>query len=743
MLDAHKKMLKDITPRLYQQTILNTCLNANTLVVLPTGLGKTVIALMLATQRLRTLPDSKVLFLAPTRPLVEQHLETFRKHFDIDESKLALFTGNVRPDKRAELWKTAQLIFSTPQGLENDIITGKISLEDISLIIFDEAHRAVGDYAYTFIAKEYDAKARYPRTLALTASPGSEIEKISEVCVNLRIEDVELRNDDDPDVKPYVQDVDIDWVKVSLPDEFRKVQDYLKKCYDSKLEEVNNLGFLDKRKFGFGKSAILKLQGFLHSEISRGDKSMDLLRSVSLLAEAMKAEHAIELLETQGISQLISYFENIYSEASSSHVKAVKNLARDINFKSAYTIARSLHERGVEHPKIPKLLEIVKDEVSKKSDVKIIIFTQYRESAKSVHETLSQAGISSSIFVGQMKKNGTGLSQKEQKAMLGDFRDGAFNCLIATSVAEEGIDIPRVDMVMFYEPVPSGIRTIQRRGRTGRQDKGRVLILMASGTRDEGYRWSAHRKERRMVRELEGLKKSLGGFARKKEKDTLEKWFSPEVELKIFADFREKASNVIKELHDMNIKLDLVSLKCGDYILSDRVGVEFKTVQDFVDSIVDGRLLAQIKELRESYERPILLIEGDQDIYSQRSIHPNAIRGMLATIMVSYSIPVFQTKDYKETSSLLAVIAKREQDGSGSDFSPHASRKPSSLRNQQEYVVSSLPGVGLTLARPLLEKFGSIKNIVNASHDDLKQVDKIGDKKAEDIKKVFDEKYDK
>ena len=272
-MPRYKMKIKNIKPRLYQETIIGTCVNKNCLVVLPTGMGKTMIALMLASQRLSCFPNSKVLFLAPTKPLVEQHLQTFKNHFDIDEGKLAVFTGHVKPEKRAELWKECKIVFSTPQGLENDIITNRIDLKDVSLIVFDEAHRATGDYAYVFVAKQYHRKARYPRILALTASPGSDMEKINEVCKNLHIEDVELRTDNDPDVKPYIQKIDISWLKVIFPDEFKNVQKYIKDCYNSKLLEVKDFGYITSSQMGGGKMQILKLQGFLHSEISKGDKS--------------------------------------------------------------------------------------------------------------------------------------------------------------------------------------------------------------------------------------------------------------------------------------------------------------------------------------------------------------------------------------------------------------------------------------------------------------------------------------
>ena len=209
-------MLKDFIPRLYQETILDTCIKKNTLVVLPTGMGKTAIALMLAIHRLKNFPNSKILFLSPTKPLVEQHLKTFKKFLDFPDEKLKVFTGQVNPEKRAELWHEAQIIFSTPQGLSNDIISGKIDISNVSLLIVDEAHRSTGDYDYCFIAKQYNKKANYAKILALTASPGDNLEKITEVCSNLFIEEVEIRTEEDPDVKPYVQEIDIKFVKVDL-----------------------------------------------------------------------------------------------------------------------------------------------------------------------------------------------------------------------------------------------------------------------------------------------------------------------------------------------------------------------------------------------------------------------------------------------------------------------------------------------------------------------------------------------
>ena len=236
-------MLKGFKPRIYQETIFATAVQKNALVVLPTGLGKTSIALMLSGQRLQQYPTSKVMILAPTKPLVEQHLNTMKKYLDIPEEEVVLFTGTIKPEKRAEMFKQAKVIISTPQGLENDVISNRISLKEVSLIVFDEAHRAVGDYSYVWLAKQYEKIAKYPRILGLTASPGSELEKMNEIIENLIIEEIEIRTDEDPDVKPYVQEVDVSWVKVELPSELVKVRNYLQKCFRDTLNEISKYGY--------------------------------------------------------------------------------------------------------------------------------------------------------------------------------------------------------------------------------------------------------------------------------------------------------------------------------------------------------------------------------------------------------------------------------------------------------------------------------------------------------------------
>lgn len=729
-------MLKEFIPRLYQETIFDTCTKKNTLVVLPTGMGKTGVALMLSAHRLKLFPQSKVLVLAPTKPLVQQHFETFKRHLDFPNEKFVLFTGNVSPEKRAEMWKNSQIIMSTPQGLENDSLSSKIYLKDVSLLVFDESHRAVGDYSYVFIAKQYVKQADFPKILALTASPGDDLEKITEICKNLHIEEVEIRTEDDPDVVPYVQEMNTKFVKVDFPVELKDVRKFLSNCYKSKLEEIQKYGYLSS--ISINKTELIHLQGQLFGQMSNGDHSIELMKSISLLAEALKIEHGLALLETQGIQQLKQYLEKLDNEALISKTKAVKNLVRDLNFRSALIKSKAIAETGLVHPKLLRAVECVKEELGKNQKSKIILFTQFRDTAVLMKNSFEKENILSEIFVGQTKKKKTGLSQKEQIAIIGQFRDGFFNVLISTSVGEEGLDIPAVDLVVFYEPVPSAIRYIQRRGRTGRQEKGRAVVLITKGTRDEAYQWSADHKEKRMKTILQNMKTkiNLGNI-----KQTSISQYSSLSSVRIIADYREKGSGVLKALVDMNVKIELEQLREADYVLSSRVGVEFKTVDDFVNSIIDGRLLEQVKYLRRQFERPVILIEGEQDLYSVRKIHPNAIRGMLATIIVSFGIPIIQTKNFKETAELIYLIAKKEQEKDGDLFHLHSEKRLSSLKEQQEYIASSFPNIGPYLGKALLKNFKTIKNIANASEEDLKKVEGIGEKLAKGIKDVSEKEW--
>ncbi|MEK6939393.1 MAG: DEAD/DEAH box helicase, partial [Nanoarchaeota archaeon] len=320
--------------------------------------------------------------LAPTKPLCEQHVESFREHLEIQPEKVVLFTGSVAPEKRAQLWKEAQIIISTPQGLENDIINNRINLKEVSLLIFDEAHHATGEYAYVWIANQYDKASPSARILALTASPGSDMETVKEVTANLKIEKVEVRTEKDADVKSYVQKTHKNWVEVEFPQELKQIQLLLKDCRKSKLIEAQNLGYCNDVEMS--KGSLLALQLEIQKKLSSGFRDFELMRSISLIAEAMKVDHALELLETQGIKPLQSYFKKMQQDALTSKVKAVQNLMHDELFKSSMHFTEELVKQNINHPKMLKMKDIVQETISQDQNAKIIIFTQFRDSAEEI-----------------------------------------------------------------------------------------------------------------------------------------------------------------------------------------------------------------------------------------------------------------------------------------------------------------------------------------------------------------------
>ncbi|NOZ76583.1 MAG: DEAD/DEAH box helicase [Euryarchaeota archaeon] len=732
MFISHPLVKKDaIQSRLYQEVIVSSASKANTLVVAPTALGKTVIAVLLAAHRLLRYRGSKVLMISTTRPLVSQHARSFRGFLKVDEGEVNVFTGQTPPEKRVELWEKSRVVCATPQVMENDIISARYSLEDVSLIVFDEAHRTTGDYPYSFIAKKYMESATHPLILALTASPGGDEGRIKEVCKNLYIENIEVRTEADPDVRPYVRDTEIEWVKVDLPEEFLRIKTLLESAARERLENLKHLGLVRSASPDISKKDLLKLRGALQKEIAEEGGAGELYTGLSHVAAVINLTHAVELLETQGLETLDAYFGRLKKQGS----KAAKGLIKDPKVRGAMEMTAELAS-SLHHPKLEALVELIK---KAPKDGRVMVFTQYRDSARKIVEALEDVpGARPVRFVGQAsREKDKGLTQKQQLDILDRFRAGEFNILVATSVAEEGLDIPKVDLVVFYEPIPSEIRAIQRRGRTGRHATGRVVVLMAKKTRDEGFYWSSFHKERRMRKVLEGLKEGRPAPRLDLKQKEIRDFYRDSIE--VIVDSRELASSVVRELLDLGVISKPKKLDVADYILSDRVGVERKTAADFVSSIMDKRLMEQAMALKRSFSRPLLIIEGG-DIYSVRNVHPNAIRGALASLLVDYGLPLVFTNDEKETAQLLAAIARRERE-EGREVQIRGEKFAPSLREQQEFIVAGLPKVNTVIARRLLEEFGTVEGVFTAEEEELQKVEKIGKKIAEEIRKVLTSRY--
>ncbi len=489
---------KSIESRIYQEKILATAVAKNTLVVLPTGLGKTALSAMVVAHMLQKYPDKRVLFLAPTRPLVMQHKKSFEKFFNVPENEIESITGFVDPIDREFMYRK-KIIFATPQVVKNDIANDYIDLDKFSLLVLDEVHRARGAYAYTEIAQRFLKNSATGRILALTASPGSSKEKINQMCADLGIDAVEVRLETDEDVLPYVKEKEIEWVFVDLPKDFEEIHGLLKGYIEKRAKK------LDAFAGNMTKGRLIEMQRTMQDRIRRGDKSA--FFAVSVIAELLKVEHALEMIESQGAEALAGYLRKMEADAAENKTRAVKRIMADSDIKLCAGKTRKLLDRGVEHPKINKLLEIVNGIFSGNKDAKIIIFSNYRSMANLLVRSLKDvSGARPISFIGQASKNeDEGLTQTEQIKRLQLFRDGYYNCLVGTSISEEGLDIPAVDVAIFYEPISSEIRSIQRRGRVGRSVKGKIFVLITKDTRDEAYYWSAHHKEIRMKKILTGM----------------------------------------------------------------------------------------------------------------------------------------------------------------------------------------------------------------------------------------------
>ena len=498
--------LLKIKPREYQQKIFENCRDKNCLVVLPTGVGKTLIALMLAIHVLKT-QKGKVLFLAPTRPLAEQHLVYFKKHLPELFAELTLFTGKTQSKEREKLYSRADIIFSTPQCIQNDVKNQIYTIEDVTLLIIDESHRSLKNYAYTYIARTYQQQAKNKRVLGLTASPGTDRKTIEQIAKNLSIETVEMRTRDSDDVKPYLQDLEFKTIPLEFPAAFKEIVDIIKTIQQRKIQELRN------RKVLFGpanKTQILQLQAKLMGQISSGSKNFNLFSAVSATSQAIKLAHLIELLETQSLYSANIYIKSMFDQAAQEKSKAVQQIIKNPDFNRAYLKINELIAKNIEHPKLLELKSIAQELIQKNKKNKIIVFSQYRDTVIKINQELNKIpDIISKVFVGQAKKIDSGLSQKEQQVIMEEFKRGEINAIAATSIAEEGLDIPEVNAVIFYEPIPSAIRKIQRAGRTARLMKGELIILLTKDTLDEIFYYTARSREKRMYKVIQDIQKDV------------------------------------------------------------------------------------------------------------------------------------------------------------------------------------------------------------------------------------------
>ena len=734
--------------RQYQFSISMDALEEHSLVVIPTGLGKTAIALIVAASRYYTI-GGKILIVAPTKPLVEQHIRYFKNLFRMHDSKtpeddFLIFTGKTKASLRGEAWEKASIIFSTPQIIKNDLIAGRYSLAEVSLFVIDEAHRTVGNYAYVFLAEQYLKTASDARILAMTASPGGDIEKIGDIIQNLGVTKILTRTEDDPDVKPYIHEKEIEYLSLTLPETLKTADRLLDALVKDRLRQLRDMGYAVPPQGNLSMRMLNEISSHIQQSIARHDA--DGFIAASIHAELMKLRHAILLCESQGSFVLSHYLQKLLSEANSpGGSKASRRIAEDPRFMQLLEMTIEWKEEM--HPKFHILPEIIHAQLEQNPESKIIVFASYRDTVAGIVATLVREEISAERFVGQAGKDkDVGLSQKKQIEVLNRFLHREFAVLVATSVGEEGLDIPATDMVIFFEPVSSEIRSIQRKGRTGRHATGTIIVLVTKGTSDETAKHTSQRREKTMSRHIQGGIQSTPAQTSlftvppdpTEVRETLERIKSGPC---IIIDDRETHSQVVEHLARMQSHMNLERLEVGDYLIG-RLLIERKTAIDFVNSLIDRNLMTQLTRLSEQAYKPLLIIEGE-GLYTVRDVHPNAIRGALAAITVDMGISILYTDNAEDTAEMLHVLARREDAEPSHSYHIVPKRAYRSIKEAQETIIASFPDIGPVNAKKLLEELGSVRGVATASIDEMTAIKGIGTKKAEKVFEVATRHYER
>ena len=491
-----------VEARAYQLEAVDEALTSSMLLVMPTAAGKTAVIWMAIANKLSE-ENGRVILIAPTVGLVDQHLRSIRDVLSIEEEAISI-TGQIPPSSRVGLWGASRLIIATPKVLVNDVENDVLRLSEFSLLVIDEAHHCTGEHAMAMVCDYYTSSSSSPHILGATASPGHSPDSVREICIRTGASRIHIRNSDEEMLKGYLSELEIREISVRVPEEMKELAQPFVIWQQGIVDRQRRLGrYILPGMISFaGLSSAMDRS---RSAIGRGEVSG--YQSVSQIAIAMRLHHLINCLLSQGVSASREYLERL-ENGDDSNKKTVRDFLRDPRVRD---LLEKLDGMVEIHSKIGAVRRMVRERLRRDPNSRVIVFANYRDTIASLESSLEGLDSVKAIrFVGQSARGGRqGLSPKDQVSVLQEFRNGGANVLLATSIGEEGLDIPSADLVIFYEPVSSEIRTIQRRGRTGRQRLGEVIVLIAEGTRDEGAKAAAVRREENMQRAVHRVRRSL------------------------------------------------------------------------------------------------------------------------------------------------------------------------------------------------------------------------------------------
>lgn len=481
------------TIRDYQFNIVQRGLFSNLLVALPTGLGKTFIAATIMLNWYRWTIDSQIVFVAPTKPLVSQQVGACFGIAGIPRSATTMLTGGVQPGLRSEEWNSKRVFFMTPQTLLNDLKNGYADPKKIVLLVVDEAHRATGSYAYVEVVSFLRRFNQSFRVLALTATPGADVEAVQKVIDGLDISKVEIRTENSMDICNYVHQRRVEKRVFQNSEEMEMCMDLYSQALQPLVNQVAGLGAYwsnDPRTltpYGCTQAAS-KWVNEAGRHANQGVKNM--VRTILTLLASIA--HAMDLMKYHGMAPFYTKLKDFRDESQKTKSKYKKQILDSDAFKKLMTRLEAWmnDENFAGHPKLEYVQECILEhfvnagESANASQTRIMVFAHFRDSAEQIARILKKHEplIRPRVFVGQATaKNSEGMNQKEQLNAIDEFKAGKFNTLIATSIGEEGLDIGEVDLIICYDSKASPIRMLQRMGRTGRKREGKIIMLQMQG----------------------------------------------------------------------------------------------------------------------------------------------------------------------------------------------------------------------------------------------------------------------
>ncbi|RPA96135.1 P-loop containing nucleoside triphosphate hydrolase protein [Choiromyces venosus 120613-1] len=494
----------NIPHRDYQYSIVSRALFSNVLVALPTGLGKTLIAATVMLNFFRWAPEGQIAFLAPTKPLVTQQIDACFNIVGIPRSATAKMTGSVSVPQRRDYWEEKRVFFLTPQTMQNDIAKGICDAKRIVCLVIDEAHRATGNYAYVQVIKLLRRVNNSFRILALTATPGSTIDKVQAVIDSCGIAGTEIRNLESLDIRPYVHKRIQHLQVFQLTNEMVELRDLYCKCLEPLLKKL-----VDARAYWTMDVKAISLYGIQQAgrewmASNAGRDANPVFKGMMLNTFATLSSFALPLhfLTEHGVRVFFNKLSEVQAEVFSDPgggSKTKKGVINDENFRKVMRKCQELiaNKEYSGHPKLDYMASVVlkhffdAEDAETKRETRIMIFTSYRSSAEEIVRVLNkhQPIVKPHIFVGQADAKGVeGMKQKDQIEVIEKFQEGTYNVIVATSIGEEGLDIGEVDMIICYDQQGSSIRLLQRMGRTGRKRDGHVHILLTQGKEEENFK---------------------------------------------------------------------------------------------------------------------------------------------------------------------------------------------------------------------------------------------------------------